>query len=296
MEESTFSFSPLKENDKIVFGPFIGELGWEITRWCGFVRWFKTKNLKKNIVAVTRADRVDLYHKYVDNIMTFEIEGDYLNYRPNMYRLDFFPEENYQKLHVLINNAGAMLSKRVLTEKGLEMNFAVNYLAPFLLSCSLLDILKKSSPSRIINVSSAAHRMAKLDFNDLQNENTKYKLFKIYGKSKLALMLFTYELSRRLGGTGITVNAVHPGLVNTNLGREQSKFSQGFAKLFFKSPSKGAETSIYLASSPDVEGITGKYWIKKEQRESSENSYNEEDAKKLWDLTVNLIGDNYKCV
>lgn len=98
MDEKTFSFSPLKENEKIVFGPFIGELGWEITRWCGFVRWFKTRNLKKRIVAVTRSDRVDLYHKYVDNIMTFDIEGDYSKYRPNMYKLDFFPEENYQKL------------------------------------------------------------------------------------------------------------------------------------------------------------------------------------------------------
>lgn len=186
-----------------------------------------------------------------------------LSYPGQIRNLAMEFKENYQKLHVLINNAGVMLSKRVMTDDGLEMNFTVNYLAPFLLTCSLIDILKKSTPSRIINVSSAAHRMAKLDFDDLQNQNTKYKLFKIYGKSKLALMLFTYELSRRLEGTGVTVNAVHPGLVNTNLGRDQSKFSQGFAKLFFKSPSKGAETSIYLASSPDVEGITGKYWIKK---------------------------------
>jgi len=198
----------------------------------------------------------------------------------------------YRKLHVLINNAGVMLSNRMMTKEGIEMNFAVNYLAPFLLTCSLLDVLKESAPSRIINISSAAHRMAMLDFEDLQCENIKYKLFKVYGKSKLALMLFTYELSRRLEGTGVTANAIHPGLVNTNLGRDQSKFSQWFAKLFFKSPLKGAETSIYLASSPDVEGITGKYWIKKEQRDSSENSYNEEDAKKLWNMTAKITGED----
>ena len=97
-------------------------------------------------------------------------------------------------------------------------------------------------------------------------------------------MLFTYELSRKLEGTGVTVNAVHPGLVNTNLGRDQSKFSQWFARKFFKSPEEGAKTSIYLASSPNIEGVTGKYFVNKEPRESSEESYNEEYAKKLWEI------------
>ena len=215
-----------------------------------------------------------------------------LSYSDQIRNLATKFKTKYRKLHVLINNAGVMLSNRMMTKEGIEMNFAVNYLAPFLLTCSLLNVLKESAPSRIINISSAAHRMAMLDFEDLQSENIKYKLFKVYGRSKLALMLFTYELSRRLEGTGVTVNAIHPGLVNTNLGRDQSKFSQWFAKLFFMSPLKGAETSIYLASSPDVEGITGKYWIKKEQRDSSENSYNEEDAKKLWNITAKITGEN----
>jgi len=196
--------------------------------------------------------------------------------------------DKYQYLHVLINNAGVMLSKRTLSVDGIEMNFAVNFLAPFLLTNLLLDILKKSAPSRIINVTSAAHRMAKLDFDDLQSENKKYRLFKVYGVSKLAAMLFTYELSRKLEGTGVTVNAVHPGVVNTNLSREHSAFSRGFAKLFFQKPKKGAETSIYLASSPDVDGITGKYFIKKEPRESSEESYNKEYAKRLWEISTEI--------
>jgi NAD(P)-dependent dehydrogenase (short-subunit alcohol dehydrogenase family) len=197
-------------------------------------------------------------------------------------------KSKYQKLHILINNAGVMLTKRGVSVDGFEMNFAVNHLAPFLLTNLLLDALKKSAPSRIINVSSAAHRMAKMDFDDLQSEKMKYRLMKIYGASKLALMLFSYELSRILEGTSVTVNTLHPGLVNTNLGQDQSSFSQGFAKLFFKKPEKGAETSIYLASSQEVEGITGKYFIKKQQKQSSEESYNEDYANRLWELSTEM--------
>ena len=197
-------------------------------------------------------------------------------------------KSKYQNLHILINNAGVMLSKRLVSVDGFEMNFAVNYLAPFLLTNLLLDALKENAPSRIINVSSAAHRMAKIDFDDLQSEKRKYRLMKIYGASKLALMLFSYELSRKLEGTSVTVNTLHPGVVNTNLGQDQSSFSQGFAKLFFKKPEKGAETSIYLASSQEVEGITGKYFAKKQQKQSSEESYNEDYAKRLWKLSAEM--------
>ncbi|MFX1456334.1 MAG: SDR family oxidoreductase [Promethearchaeota archaeon] len=197
-------------------------------------------------------------------------------------------KQKYQYLHVLINNAGVMASKRRVCVDGFEMNFAVNHLGPFLLTNLLLDVLKKSAPSRIVNVGSAAHGMAKIDFDDLQCENKKHRLFKVYGASKLAFILFSYELSRRLEGTGVTVNIVHPGMVNTNLGREMSRFSRTVGKLVFKSPEKGAETSIYLASSPEVEGITGKYFIKKQQQESSKESYNEDDAKKLWEISAKL--------
>jgi NAD(P)-dependent dehydrogenase (short-subunit alcohol dehydrogenase family) len=181
-------------------------------------------------------------------------------------------KQKYQNLHVLINNAGVMASKRKISVDGFEMNFAVNHIAPFLLTNLLLEVLKTSAPSRIINVSSGAHRMAKIDFDDLQSENKKHRLFRVYGVSKLAL------------------NTVHPGVVNTNLGRDMSKIGRGFGKLFFKSPEKGAETSIYLASSPEVEGITGKYFIKKQQKESSEESYNIEDAKRLWKISSKLTG------
>lgn len=196
----------------------------------------------------------------------------------------------YDNLHVLINNAGVMLKNRHLSVDGVEMNFAVHVLGPFLLTNLLLDILKKSAPSRIINVTSAAHKRAKIDFEDLQSENKKYRLFTIYGISKLAEMLFTYELSRKLEGTSVTANAVHPGVVATNLGRDQSKFSQWFARKFFKSPEEGAETSIYLASSPDVEGITGKYFAKKEPIPSSEESYDEKYAKQLWQVCAEMTG------
>jgi NAD(P)-dependent dehydrogenase (short-subunit alcohol dehydrogenase family) len=201
-------------------------------------------------------------------------------------------KRKYQNLNVLINNAGLMLKKRSLSFDGFEMNFAVHLLAPFLLTNLLLDVLKRSAPSRVINIASAAHKRAKINFDDLESKNKKYRLFKEYGISKLAEILFTYELSRRLEGTGVTANALHPGVVNTNLGRDQSKFSQGFARAFFKSPEKGAITSIYLSSSPEVEGITGKYFVNKQPKPSSEESYNEEYAKRLWKISADLTGLN----
>ena len=197
-------------------------------------------------------------------------------------------KNKYQTLHILINNAGVMMKKGPISTDGFEMNFAVNHLAPFLLTNLLLDMLKKSAPSRIVNVSSGAHKMAKLDFDDLQSENTKPRFMRLYGHSKLALMLFSYELSRKLEGTNVTVNTVHPGVVATNLGRHQSKFNQKFSKVVFKKPEKGAETSIYLASSPEVEGITGKYFVNKESRKSSDASYNEDDAKRLWEISLEM--------
>jgi len=199
-------------------------------------------------------------------------------------------KQKYQKLNVLINNAGVMLKNRSECVDGFEMNFSVHVLAPFLLTNLLLDVLKKSAPSRVVIVGSAMHKRGKIDFDDLQCENKKYSLVSVYGDSKLAEILITYEFSRRLKGTGITVNALHPGVVATNLGRDQSKFSQWFARKFFKSPEEGAETSIYLASSPEVEEITGKYFANKDPRESSEKSYNREDSKRLWEICAEITG------
>ena len=197
-------------------------------------------------------------------------------------------KRNYQDLHVLINNAGVMLSKKTQSVDGFEMNFAVNHLAPFLLTNLLLDMLKKSAPSRIVNVGSAAHKMGKIDFEDLQRENKKGRLMGLYGSSKLAMTLVSYELSRKLEGSNVTINVLHPGLINTNLGRDRSSTSQGFARKFFKTPEAGAETSIFLASSPEVEGITGKYYAKKKAKPSSKESYNEEYAKKLWEISEKM--------
>jgi len=196
----------------------------------------------------------------------------------------------YQNLHVLINNAGVMLSKRELSIDGFEMNFAVNHLAPFLLTNLLLDLLKKSAPSRIINVVSAAHKYGTINFEDLQSEHQKRRFMGLYGTSKLALMLTSYEFARRLEGTGVNVNTVHPGVVNTNLGVDRSKPKKGIVRRFFKSPERGAETSIYLASSSKVEGITAKYFVNKQEQKSSEESYNEENAKKLWDISIKMAG------
>jgi NAD(P)-dependent dehydrogenase (short-subunit alcohol dehydrogenase family) len=199
-------------------------------------------------------------------------------------------KNKYQNLHVLINNAGVMLSKRVSSVDGFEMNFAVNHLAPFLLTNLLLDILKKSAPSRIINVASAAHKYGTVDFEDLQGEHKKHRFMGLYGDSKLTLMLTSYEFSRKLEGTGVTLNTVHPGVVNTNLGIDRTKPKKGIVRRFFKKPEKGAETSIYLASSPEVEGITGKYFINKQEQKSSEDSYNETFAKKVWDISIEMVG------
>ncbi|MFX0034489.1 MAG: SDR family oxidoreductase [Candidatus Hermodarchaeota archaeon] len=198
-------------------------------------------------------------------------------------------KKKYNKLHVLINNAGINPTKRRLTPEGIEETFAVNVLAPFLLTNLLLDILKASKPARIINVASAVHSK-KINFNNLQGEK-RFIHWKVYAQSKVALILITYEFARRLMNSGITVNCLHPGGVKTNIMRDYKGFVKFFGKLFFsfaKSPQEGAETSIYLASSPDVENISGKYFIDKEEAKSKDITYDELIAKKLWDASVKL--------
>lgn len=202
-------------------------------------------------------------------------------------------KEKYQHLHVLINNAGVNLSKRVLTEDGIESTFAINYLAPFLLSNLLLDILQNSSPARIVNVASSI--LAKsINFENLNGEK-HYRQLKAYGQSKLALILFTYEFARRIEGMGVTVNCLHPGYVKTNM----IKNFRGFVKYFFpfiglfmKSPKKGAKTSIYLASSPEIQGVSGKYFEKRKEVELTEVSDDQEIAKCLWNVSVDLTNHN----
>jgi NAD(P)-dependent dehydrogenase (short-subunit alcohol dehydrogenase family) len=198
-------------------------------------------------------------------------------------------KERYQYLHVLINNAGLNLSKRVLTEDGLETTFAVNYLAQFLLSNLLLDTLQTSRPSRIVNVASSV-QAKKIAFDNLNGEK-HYRQLNAYGQSKLAVILFSYELARRIEGNGVTVNCLHPGYVKTNMVKNFRKFVKyffPFIGLFMKTPKKGARTSIYLASSPEVEGVSGKYFEKKKEAEPVKAANDEEIAKRLWDVSITL--------
>jgi retinol dehydrogenase-14 len=199
-------------------------------------------------------------------------------------------KEAYPRLDVLINNAGVFLSKRITTVDGMETTFAVNHLAYFLLTNLLLDLLKASAPSRIVNVSSGAQSNGTIDFDDLQGEKG-YKGTKAYSQSKLANVLFTYELARRLEGTGVTANCLHPGAVKTNFGSGSSGvfgFMVRALRPLMISPEKGAETSIYLASSPEVEGLSGRYFVKKAEARSSDVSYDERIARRLWDVSAEL--------
>ncbi|NTV36216.1 MAG: SDR family oxidoreductase [Anaerolineaceae bacterium] len=196
----------------------------------------------------------------------------------------------HNRLDVLVNNAGAVLMKHEVSADGYEMTFALNHLNYFLLTHCLLDVLKASAPARIVNVSSMAHLGARLNFDDLQNEK-KYSGWAAYSQSKLANVYFTYELARRLDGTGVTVNVLHPGFVATNFGRSNGGLLSAVFKLFqigAITPKQGAETSIYLASSPEVEGVTGKYFVKKMAARSSDVSYDESAARKLWEISEKL--------
>lgn len=200
--------------------------------------------------------------------------------------------EQYPALHVLVNNAGVYLARRLTTVDGIETTFAVNDLAPFLLTNLLLDLLKSSAPARIVNVSSEAHRSAKLDFDDLRDPR-RYWGFRVYGRSKLALMLFTYELARRLQGTGVTANAVHPGTVATSLGDTTSFWLRLVSRLgrrFLATPEQGADTVVYLASSPAIAGASGAYFIKRKSIRSSDASYDQTAQDRFWELCVQWTG------
>lgn len=198
---------------------------------------------------------------------------------------------NHEKLHILVNNAGLILGKRNATVDGLESTFQINYLSHFLLTNLLLDVLKASAPSRVVNVTSVAHFRGKIDFLDLQEVNG-YGAMKSYCQSKLAQVLFTHELSERLKGTGVTVNCVHPGAVRTRWGDEAGVLGIGIrlARPFMIGPDKGAETPVYVATSQELEGVSGKYFVRKEIQDSSKESNSMEEARKLWDVSLKLSG------
>ena len=199
----------------------------------------------------------------------------------------------YDHLDVLVNNAGGFFMSRQESADGIEMTFALNHLNYFLLTNLLLETIKASAPARIVNVSSGAHQAASINFDDLQGKQ-KYSGWQAYGQSKLANILFTHELARRLEGTGVTVNALHPGMVATNFGANNGgvlgNLVRQFMNLFSISVEEGAQTSIYLASSPEVEDVTGKYFVKKKAVSSSSASYDESAAKRLWEISEEMTG------
>ncbi len=201
--------------------------------------------------------------------------------------------QRYDQLHVLINNAGAYFTRRQISPDGLEMTFALNHLGYFLTTLLLLDLIKASAPARIINVSSMAHNGARLNFDDLQNERS-YNGWRAYSQSKLANLYFTYELARRLEGTGVTVNALHPGFVASRFAHNNhDPITWGFRlvqRFFAISPEEGAQTSIYLATADEVAGVSGRYLVNKRPVPSSAASYDRAAAQRLWEISLRLCG------
>jgi retinol dehydrogenase 14 len=201
--------------------------------------------------------------------------------------------ERLPRIDVLVNNAGGYWNNRHVTADGLEHTFALNHLAPFLLTNLLLERLKQSGPARVVTVSSNAQAMGRIDFDDLQGEHS-YSGSTAYDQSKLANVLFTYELARRLADSPVTANALHPGVVRTSFGGEDPGRAQRlvvpFMKPFMKSPKQGAETSVYVSSSPDLIGRTGLFFANSKSRSSSKRSYDTAVAARLWQVSTDLTG------
>jgi len=205
------------------------------------------------------------------------------------------------RLHLLVNNAGVIMGSRVLTGDGFEMTFAVNYLACFTLTNLLLGSLKQAAPSKIINLTTSLHRMAKLDFNNLQGEKA-YRRDEAYARSKLAVIIFTYELARRLGGSGVTVNCVCPGACSSEIWSRSSRMIDAFFHALMKGPEEGAVLPLHLACPGQADGLTGRYFETKQHLKiskvkvagsmckSSPVTYDRETAARLWELSERLTG------
>ena len=198
----------------------------------------------------------------------------------------------YDRLDVLVNNAGLVQSTRTETVDGLESTFAINHLAPFLLTNLLLDMLKESAPSRVVTVSSEAERWGNIDLDDLQSKKS-YRGFPVYGMTKLANIMFTYELAERLKGTGVTATCMHPGAVNTRFGTSNrgpmTLLFRAF-KPFMRTPDQGADTVIWLASSPEVEGLSGRYYSDRKPLEPKKIANDPAARRRLWEESERLTG------
>jgi len=200
--------------------------------------------------------------------------------------------QRFSRLDVLVNNAGGVFLRRQVSVDGIEMNFALNHLNYFLLTNLLRDTLKASAPARIVNVASGSHKNSPLDFGDLQGE-IAYWVKTAYGRSKFANVIFTYELARRMARYGVTANVLHPGLVTTNIGMNNGILAKIVQPLFLRRGipvEEGARTVVFLASSPKVEGITGRYFYKERAVKSDPASYNEEAWKRLWEVSALMTG------
>jgi NAD(P)-dependent dehydrogenase (short-subunit alcohol dehydrogenase family) len=199
------------------------------------------------------------------------------------------------RIDVLVNNVGGYWNTRHVTADGLERTFAVNHLAPFLLTDLLLDRLTQSVPARVVTVSSNAHAMGRIEFDDLQGERS-YSGARAYNQSKLANVMFSYELARRLHGTTVTANVLHPGVVSTSFGADDPATVQRvmipFLRRFMKTPAEGAATSIHLASAPALERVTGSYFADRKPKTSSKPSYDQAAAARLWQVSADLVGLN----
>lgn len=201
--------------------------------------------------------------------------------------------EAYPQIHLLVNNAGVVNVGYSETSDGIETTFAVNHLAYFLLTNLLVERLQASAPARIVSVASDAHKfVGGMNFGDLEYKEN-YSSMRVYGHSKLANILFTRELARRLEGSGVTANCVHPGAVATGLAGNNGWWAQAVMKIvgvFFKSPERGAATSIYVATSPDLEGVSGRYFAKSKEQEPAANALDDEAAARLWTISEEMTG------
>ena len=235
----------------------------------------KGEKVQKKLIAITGNDQIDIMTADLSNMNAIQ-------------KLSVKIHKKYNKLNVLINNAGAFFSKREITDDGFEKTFALNHLGYFLLTKLLLDLIKKGKNSRIINVASGAHIGATLDFDNLQGKND-YSGWAAYKRSKLMNIMFTYKLAELLKDTPITVNTLHPGFVRTRFGDNNTGIVGIGLNLVKKigaiSIKKGAETSVFLATSPTVKGVSGKYFVKCKPEKSSSSSYNKSDIDRLWRTT-----------
>jgi retinol dehydrogenase-14 len=215
-----------------------------------------------------------------------------LSSQPQVRRLADEVLQAYPRIDVLVNNVGGYWNTRQVTADGLERTFALNYLAPFLLTNLLLDRLKQSAPARVVTVASNAHTTGRIDFDDLQGERS-YSGSRAYSQSKLGNVLFIYELVRRLAASAVTANALHPGVVNTSFGAGDpggvQRLLVPFVRPFLKTPEQGAATSIHLASSPDLEQVSGRYFANSKPKSSSKASYDQAVAARLWQVSAELV-------